>query len=93
MKDFMEFMNEDGWRMQRMSEINLPTWVEDPAPALGMVKQFLQKGGGFNLDEERQKLGEKRVEAEKELLGKVPAEQKGWFEQTHAARSKERYFQ
>jgi pyruvate,water dikinase len=81
MKDFMEFMNEDGWRMQRMSEINLPTWVEDPAPALGMVKQFLQKGGGFNLDEERQKLGEKRVEAEKELLGKVPAEQKGWFEQ------------
>ncbi|MDQ7782082.1 MAG: PEP-utilizing enzyme [Desulfomonilaceae bacterium] len=81
MNDFMEFMNEDGWRMQRMSEINLPTWVEDPAPALGMVKQFLQKGGGFNLDEERGKLTEKREQAEKEILAKVPAEQKGWFEQ------------
>ncbi len=81
MKDFMEFMNEDGWRMQRMSEINLPTWVEDPAPALGMVKQFLQKGGGFNLDDERGKLTEKREQAEREILSKVPAEQKGWFEQ------------
>ena len=47
MKDFTEFMNEDGWRMQRMSEMNLPTWVEDPTPALGMVKQFITKGGGL----------------------------------------------
>lgn len=81
MKDFMEFMNQDGWRMQRMSEINLPTWVEDPTPALGMVKQFLLKGGGFNLDEERARIAKDRVEAEKELLAKVPAEQKSWFEQ------------
>ena len=80
MKDFMVFMNEDGWRMQRMSEINLPTWLEDPAPALVMVKQFIQKGGGFNLDEEREKNTEKRKEAEKEVLSKAPREQRGWFE-------------
>jgi phosphohistidine swiveling domain-containing protein len=81
MKDFMAFMNEDGWRMQRMSEINLPTWVEDPAPALGMVKQFIQRGGGFNLDDERTKISKEREAAEKELLSKVPAAQRGWFEQ------------
>ncbi len=81
MEDFMAFMNEDGWRMQRMSEMNLPTWVEDPAPALGMVKHFLTKGGGFNLEDERKTLVGKREDAEKELLGKVAAEQKGWFEQ------------
>ncbi|MBI5572614.1 MAG: phosphoenolpyruvate-utilizing protein [Desulfomonile tiedjei] len=81
MADFMAFMNEDGWRMQRMSEINLPTWVEDPAPALGMVKHFLAKGGGFNLDEERKKLADARVAAEKEVLAKIPTEQRGWFEQ------------
>ena len=81
LKDFMDFMNEDGWRMQRMSEINLPTWVEDPTPALGNVKQFLMKGGGFNLDEERDKVAKEREAAEKEVLDKVPQEQKGWFEQ------------
>lgn len=81
MKDFMEFMNQDGWRMQRMSEINLPTWVEDPAPALGMMKQFVLKGGNFNLDDERQVITEKRLAAEKELMSKVPHEQRGWFEQ------------
>ncbi|MDR3553639.1 MAG: PEP-utilizing enzyme [Syntrophobacteraceae bacterium] len=80
MRDFMAFMNEDGWRMQRMSEINLPTWVEDPTPALVNVKQFIQKGGGFNLDEERKKITEQRKAAEKTVLAKIPQEQRGWFE-------------
>jgi phosphohistidine swiveling domain-containing protein len=81
LKDFMGFMNEDGWRMQRMSEINLPTWVEDPTPALGMVKQFILKGGAFNLDEERKRITSDRLSAEKDLMSKVPNEQRGWFEQ------------
>ena len=50
---FSAFLDEDGWRMQRMSEMNLPTWIEDPAPPLTNMKQFLKKGGGFNLEEER----------------------------------------
>lgn len=81
MKDFSEFMDEDGWRMQRMSEINLPTWVEDPTPALVNVKQFIKKGGNFNLEAERTKISEARLAAEKEVMEKVPQEQRGWFEQ------------
>jgi len=79
MKDFMVLMNADGWRMQRMSEMNMPTWVEDPTPALVNVKQFLQKGGNFNLDEDRAKVTRLREEAEKEVLAKVPQEQRSWF--------------
>ncbi len=80
LQEFMAYMNEDGWRMQRMSEMNLPTWVEDPTPALGMVKQFMLKGGAFNLDAERQKLSGKRLEAEQQVMAKIPTEQRGWFE-------------
>ncbi|MBI5017612.1 MAG: phosphoenolpyruvate-utilizing protein [Deltaproteobacteria bacterium] len=76
---FREFLNEDGWRMQRMSEMNLPTWIEDPAPALMSVKQFLVKGGDFNLDHERAKLTKERAEAEEQVLSKIGAEQKPWF--------------
>ena len=80
MKDFMALMDRDGWRMQRMAEINLPTWVEDPTPALVNVRQFLQKGGAFDLDEERKRATQEREAAEKEVLAKVPSEQRGWFE-------------
>ena len=76
---FREFLDEDGWRMQRMSEINLPTWVEDPTPALVNVKQFLVKGGDFDLDREREKIAGERAEAEREVLAKVAPEQQGWF--------------
>ncbi|NNF99661.1 MAG: phosphoenolpyruvate-utilizing protein [Desulfobacteraceae bacterium] len=81
MTDFMAFMDEDGWRMQRMSEINLPTWVEDPTPALVNVQQFLQKGGGFSLSDERKKRTTERLAAEKTVMAKVPEAQRGWFEQ------------
>ncbi|MCX7169137.1 MAG: PEP-utilizing enzyme, partial [Proteobacteria bacterium] len=74
-----EFLNEDGWRMQRMSEMNMPTWIEDPSPPLTNLKQFLVKGGGFNLEEERAKIGLEREATEKEVFAKIAPEQKGWF--------------
>ncbi len=79
MAAFRKFLDEDGWRMQRMSEMNLPTWIEDPAPPLTNLKQFLVKGGGFNLEQERQKRAEEREAAEKEVLARIAPEQRGWF--------------
>lgn len=77
--EFNEFLGEDGWRSQRMSEFVNPTWLEDPTPAYMNVRQFLQKGGDFNLEHERARLTVEREAAEKELMQKIPDEQKGWF--------------
>ncbi len=77
--DFYEFLLEDGWRMQRMAEVNEPTWIEDPTPALSSIKQFLIKGTSFNLDEEREMLVQEREQAEKEVLYKIPFDQREWF--------------
>ena len=79
MAEFREFLNEDGWRSQRMSEFINPTWIEDPSPAFMSVRQFIQKGGEFDLDRERTRLAAEREVAEAELLAKIPEEQKGWF--------------
>lgn len=79
MEEFRAFLNEDGWRMQRMSEMNMPTWIEDPAPPLTNLKQFLVKGGGFNLEQERNKISKEREAAEKEVLAKIAPDQRGWF--------------
>jgi pyruvate,water dikinase len=72
-------LDEDGWRMQRMAEINLPAWVEDPTPAIASVKFFLKQGGEFNLDREREGLARRREEATQEVLERIPADQQGWF--------------
>jgi pyruvate,water dikinase len=53
--------------------------VEDPTPAFMSVRQFLQKGGEFDLERERVRLSADREVAEKELLAKIPEEQRGWF--------------
>lgn len=79
LEEFQVFLDEDGWRMERMAEINIPTWVEDPTLAIASVKFFLKQGGDFNLDVERGNLARKRDEAIKEVMAKVPEDQRGWF--------------
>jgi pyruvate, water dikinase len=77
--EFREFLAEDGWRSQRMSEFINPTWIEDPTPALMSVRSFIVKGGDFDLDRERVRLSAERERAEAELMAKIPEEQRGWF--------------
>lgn len=78
--EFRAFLDVDGWRMQRMAEINMPSWVEDPTPAIASVKQFLERGGEFDLDRERKILAEERKEAEREVLAQIPSDQREWFQ-------------
>ena len=76
--DFME--KEAGWRLERMAEINVPTWLEEPAPAFAVLKMAIEKGMSYNLDEDRKKLEAERIATEKEVLGKIAPEQRGWFQ-------------
>ena len=78
-KELREFLNEDGWRIQHMHILYLPTWLEDPTPAIRRVKGFIAKGGGFVLEEVRGRLVREREEAEAAIMQRVPAEQKEWF--------------
>jgi pyruvate, water dikinase len=75
--DFME--KEAGWRMERMAEINVPTWLEDPTPAFNVIKMGLEKGIDYSLDDERKKIEAQRIATEKEVLEKIAPEQRGWF--------------
>ena len=80
LKQFDTFMaDEAGWRLERMAEINVPTWAEDPTPAFNMIKMSLEKGIDYNLDEERKKREVNRIETEKRLTEKVPPEARSWF--------------
>lgn len=78
-KRLRDWLWENGWRMQRMSEINEPTWVEDPSPVIFYLKSYIEKGGGFDLEVTRRKLAEERERAVTEFMTRVPEEEKEWF--------------
>jgi len=77
---FNQFLEEKGgWRMERMAEINVPTWDEDPSPAFNAIKMYLKTGGDFDLEKEREKAEKERKATEAEVLEKIPQDQRGWF--------------
>jgi pyruvate,water dikinase len=80
LKELREWLWEDGWRIDRPAEINVPTWIEDPTPAIQGIKGFLAKGGGFDLDETREKLAKEREKAVAAFVQRVPVEEREWFE-------------
>ncbi len=80
LKKFYEFLDQKaGWRMERMAEINVPTWEEDPTPAFNAIKMYLKSGGTFDLEKERARAEQVRKATEAEVLEKVSQDQRGWF--------------
>ncbi|MDG6923100.1 MAG: phosphoenolpyruvate-utilizing protein [Nitrososphaerota archaeon] len=77
--DFNNFLLEDGWRLQRMAEINMPSWVEDPTPALQIVRRFLSGDDTFQLDVKRQELIQDRQETLNTLITRIPPDEREWF--------------
>ena len=78
-KDLHDFMLEKGygWRSPRMMEFVVPSWWEDPTPAIGHVQQYLNLSSDvkapFPLDNIRPRLVKEREELTRELIGKVRA--------------------
>lgn len=80
LKELRAWLWEDGWRVDRPAEINVPTWIEDPTPAIQGIKGFLAKGGSFDLDETRKRLAKEREEAVAAMVQRMPEDQREWFE-------------
>lgn len=70
-----EFVNEYGWRTIGNWDAKNPTWVEDPSLTIPGIRQFMG-APTFLVDEAREKLIQKREEAEKDALAKVPEDKK-----------------
>ncbi|MFH0915287.1 MAG: PEP-utilizing enzyme [bacterium] len=77
---FREFLDVYGWRCERMSDWATPSWLEKPALAIPGIKMAIATGGVSTIKDKRELAEKERVEAEKELLEKVPADQRDWFE-------------
>ncbi len=83
LRGFGEFLQEYGWRTERIMDASVPSWVEKPSLAIPDVKRAIttiaEKGKGFAIDNEEARLIREREEAEKNVLSQVPEAQREWF--------------
>jgi len=80
LKNLHDFLEVDGWRMIRMMDFDEPYWLEDPSTVISPIRAFIKKGGDYDLDKMRGELAAGREKAIKDLLQKVPDDEKAWFE-------------
>jgi pyruvate,water dikinase len=78
-KDLNDFLvvKGCGWRSPRMMEFIVPSWWEDPTPAINHIQQYLALSkdikAPFLLDTIRPRLVKEREELTRELIDKVKA--------------------
>lgn len=77
-KAYHEFLLENGWRADRMHAYDFPTWLEKPSIGVARIK-FMMSEAVFPFDANRERVNRERLEAEAEIMNKVPDAQKAAF--------------
>lgn len=80
MSKFDTFLDTYGWRTEGSCDIALPSWVEDPTPALGMIKSFLAQPEEHDFDAARQRAIEERDAAIDAARAKLTREEQQAFD-------------
>jgi len=80
---FNDFLQVRGWRMVRMNDFVDPYWLEKPSIVIKTIKDIILGGTAtdkeYVLDVRRRGLVVKRDKAVKEMLDRVPPQDKEWF--------------
>ena len=92
LKEYQDFLEVHGWRTERMMDWATPNWIEKPILGIPMIKMAITTRGVYSIDERRGQAIREREEAEKEVLAKVPPEQRGLFEALMKAAQKAGYW-
>jgi pyruvate,water dikinase len=90
--EYSDFLELHGWRNERMLDWATPSWIEKPSLGIPLIRVAISSGGTYTIEERREEAIRERREAEKEVLGRVPAEQRGWFEALMQAAQKAGYW-
>lgn len=80
MVEFNEFLEEFGWRTEGSCDIALPSWIEDPTPALGTIKTFLEKDEAHDFAKAREAVLAERDEAVEHARALLTQEERAVFD-------------
>ncbi len=91
LQEHTDFLAEHGWRCERMHAYDTPAWVENPAMTISQLKMLMSKDV-FPFDQECHRVIKERKMVVKEVLEKVPQNQRGAFEVLMKAAQKSGYW-
>jgi hypothetical protein len=77
---FTDFLRVYGDRTEGSRDIALPSWAEDPTPALDMIKTFLQKGSEHDFEAARAQAVAEREAAIDAARSRLTAEEQQVFD-------------
>jgi pyruvate,water dikinase len=78
--EYSEFLKVYGWRCERMTDWATPSWLEKPSLGMPLIKVAVAAGGDSTIEAKYTQASKDREQAEKDILAKVPVEQRDWFE-------------
>lgn len=77
---FDAFLDTYGWRTEGSCDVALPSWVEDPTPALGTIKSFLAKGEEHDFEAAHEQAVEERTAAIDAARSRLTAQEQESFD-------------
>lgn len=77
--EYSKFLEQYGWKCERMQDWASPTWLEKPSLGIPTIKMAIKTGGTYTLDETRTRVAKEREKAEETIMAKVPAGEREWF--------------
>jgi pyruvate,water dikinase len=88
---YHDFLLENGWRCDRMHAYDTPAWIEKPGLGIGRIKMLMSKNV-FPFDAERERVSREREKTEKEVLARIPEDQRDAFSLLMRAAQKSGYW-
>ena len=80
MTQFRDFLQVYGYRTEGSCDVALPSWIEDPTPALGTIQSFVAKEEEHDFEKALAAAIEEREAAIEAARSKLTAEEQGAFD-------------
>lgn len=77
--EFRDWLHHRGMRCPRLIELVYPTWIEDPSPPIGIIKNYLVGESAGRLAEAKKGAEADRKRAEDEVTYMFPEAERGEF--------------
>ena len=80
-KEFDAFLQEYGWRSDRVVDVSSPAWVEDPDRCLGIIRSLLQSNDPYAFEHSLKSAVSEREALIERSRAKMTTQERGAFDQ------------